>query len=197
MAEEIAGTAPDVAALLADLEACEREAERVAGDLSVAQLNWQPPGPSGGAGRGWSIGQCLDHLRVGAALYLGALRPALAAARERGVLRRGPIRPGPLEGLFVRSMEPPVQLRGRSPRAILPASELAADVLAQFLAAHAEVRATLAAAADLDLNRARFQNPFLRFVKMRTGAGFLVLAAHARRHLWQAARVRQAPGFPR
>ena len=183
---------PDVAAIVRDLEAVDREAERVVAGLSEAQLNWQPDG-----GRAWSIAQCLDHLRIGARVFLDAMAAALAEGRAREVRRRGAIRPGLLEKMFVDYMEPPPRMRGKAPKKIVPGSHLrAADVLPGFLAVQAEARSVLAGAADLDLNAVRFTNPFLRFVKVRVGAGFLIIAAHDRRHLWQAGRVLQREGFP-
>ncbi|HSB53345.1 MAG TPA: hypothetical protein VLD58_03280, partial [Gemmatimonadales bacterium] len=48
----------------------------------------------------------------------------------------------------------------------------------------------------LDLNGTRFANPFLPLVRFSVGTGFQVIAAHQRRHLWQAGRIRENPRFP-
>jgi hypothetical protein len=58
------------------------------------------------------------------------------------------------------------------------------------------LRQVIAAAADVDINRATLPNPFLRIVRLRVSTALMVLAAHDRRHLWQAEQVRTAPGFP-
>ncbi len=39
----------------------------------------------------------------------------------------------------------------------------------------------------VDKFRIRFPNPFLPALRFTVGAGFLIIAAHERRHLWQAA----------
>jgi hypothetical protein len=54
----------------------------------------------------------------------------------------------------------------------------------------------IADAADVDVNRATFVNPFLRFVRVKVSTGLSVVSAHDRRHLWQADQVRKAPGYP-
>ena len=39
-------------------------------------------------------------------------------------------------------------------------------------------------------------NPFFSLIRFSVGTGFQVIAAHQRRHLWQAERVRERAGFP-
>ena len=51
-------------------------------------------------------------------------------------------------------------------------------------------------AADVDVTRATFQNPFIPIIRMRVATGLAVLAGHDRRHLWQAEQVKRAPGYP-
>ena len=51
-------------------------------------------------------------------------------------------------------------------------------------------------AAEIDANRARYRNPFLKVLNFRVSTGLGVIAAHDRRHLWQAEQVRQAAGYP-
>jgi hypothetical protein len=46
--------------------------------------------------------------------------------------------------------------------------------------------------AALDLAGIRFVNPFLPGVRFSLATGLHVIAAHERRHLWQAWRVRRA-----
>jgi hypothetical protein len=58
------------------------------------------------------------------------------------------------------------------------------------------MRSVVRDGAELDLNRIRFHNPFVATLRFTVGAGLLIIAAHNRRHLWQAEQVRQAAGFP-
>jgi hypothetical protein len=103
--------------------------------------------------------------------------------------------PGFIGRWFVRMLEPPVQPRFRSkaPRAIRPrTAPPLAEAFTAFMSSQQQVRAFLGACADLDLTGVRFPNPFVRGVRFSLATGFNVIAAHERRHLWQAWRVRRA-----
>jgi DinB superfamily len=181
----------DLADVLLQLDAAERQAAALIEDLDDERINWRP-GPAC-----WSIAQCLDHLSASSRTYLAAMREGEAAARRRGWRRRGPISPGGPSRWFIRQLEPSSRTRAKAPRKIVPAQWVSkAEAGDEFARQQAQVRALLRAAADLDLNRARFVNPFVPLVRFSLGTGFLVLAAHQRRHLAQAARVRRSPDFP-
>jgi hypothetical protein len=183
---------PDLQDLEEQLDAADREARALVVDLDDAQANWQP-----GGGASWSVAQCLDHLAVANHAYLEPMGEAVQRARGRGRLRRGPVGPGALAALFLRSLEPPARWRTRNPRIIAPTSALPlAEALSRFLRSQDAARELLADARDLDLS-VRFANPFVPGLRFRVHAGFLILAAHDRRHLWQMRRVRAADGFPR
>jgi hypothetical protein len=172
------------------LDAAGRAAAALAGGLDDEQINWQPSPAV------WSIAQCLDHLNAGSRVYLAAMRDAEAVARRHAWRRRGPIQPGWPSRWFIRQLEPPPRIRMRAPGKIAPAPRAArSEVAGEFARQQAQVRELLFAAADLDLNRARFRNPFLAGIRFSLGTGFLVIAAHQRRHLWQAARLRERPDF--
>lgn len=182
---------PDIARVLAEMLAVDVEARHLVAGLDDAQVGWQPH-----RGRAWSIAQCLDHVAITARTYGAPMREAAERARERGYERGGPIAPGALGGWFARTMEPPPRRRITAPRKIQPASSRDKEAaLEGFLAAQWEVEDLLRSCARLDTN-VRFRNPFVPLVRFRLGAGFLILAAHARRHLWQARRVIESPGFP-
>lgn len=184
----------DIATLLRDLEQSDEEAKALVAGLTDAQCVWQPNG-----GRAWSVAQCLDHLTKGNTTYHAAMTEGLAAARKRGApARSGPIEPGFFARWFIATLEPPPRRRLPAPSKIIPTLVTSREeMLAAFLRSQAEVRRMLVDVARLDLNRIRFQNPFLPLVKVTLGAGFLILAAHDRRHLLQARRVTEAAGFPR
>jgi hypothetical protein len=183
---------PDVQALLDQLQANGLAAAALERELAPEQLLWRPDAST------WSIAQCIDHLAVGDRTYLEPLRKGVEEARGRGWMRQAPIRPGWLELKFIYSLEPPPKFRMPAPKKIVPAlAKEPAAVWRDFAAVQAELTALLKAAADLDLNRARYVNPFLPLVRMRVGSGFQVITSHERRHLWQAQKLRLRPEFPR
>ena len=178
---------PDVSSLRDALAANEQDAQRLIAGLSAADGSWQAAPGS------WSVAQCLDHLAVGNRVYLAAMAPAAARARASGRQRRGPAKPGLFGGWFVRSLEPPVARKLRAPKKIVPRqSPLLTDAVAAFFESHRQVVEFLAANGDLDLAGVRFPNPFIRGLRFSLATGIHVLAAHERRHLWQAWNVRKA-----
>jgi hypothetical protein len=64
--------------------------------------------------------------------------------------------------------------------------------MAAFLASQEAVRTFLRTYAGIDLAGTRFRNPFVRWIRFSLATGLHVIAAHERRHLWQAQRVRDA-----
>jgi hypothetical protein len=179
----------DIVALESAFDAAERDAHALVETLDEAEGTWRPePGA-------WSVAECLDHLATGNRVYLNAMRPSAERARSSGRLRRGPAVPGVIGGWFVRSLEPPVKPRfkGKAPAKIRPRESPAlADAAAQFLASQGEVREFIDRFAAIDLAGIHFPNPFILGVRFSLATGLHVLAAHERRHLWQAWRVRAA-----
>jgi hypothetical protein len=179
----------DIVALDSAFDAAERDARRLIEPLDEGQGTWRrEPGS-------WSVAECLDHLATSNRVYLSAMRPAAERALSGGRLRRRPAVPGLIGGWFVRVLEPPVKprLKSKAPEKIRPRQSPAlTDAAAQFLASQDEVRQFIDRYATIDLAGTRFPNPFVRGVRFSLATGLHVLAAHERRHLWQAWRVREA-----
>jgi hypothetical protein len=181
----------DVRELLDQLEAAEREAEALVAGLSRRQgTSRLEPGS-------WSISECFDHLATANRVYLAAMREPAERARRDGLLRRGPATAGWLGRLFVRSLEPPPRWwsRRRAPRKIRPrTAPPLAPTFDELVASQRDVSSFLRAHADLDLAAIRFPNPLVRGIRLSLATGLHVIAAHERRHLWQAWNVRRALG---
>lgn len=179
----------DIAALERAFESNEQDARALVDGLSEVDGTWRAEPGS------WSVAECLDHLATANRVYLAAMRPSAERALSEGRLRRGPALPGLVGGWFVRTFEPPVttMFKLKAPRKIRPRpSPPLGHALEQFLASQREVLAFLRTYATVDLAGVTFPNPFLRGVRLSLATGLHVLAAHERRHLWQAGRVRQA-----
>jgi hypothetical protein len=176
--------------LVEDLKENDEAAKKLLEGLSEEQLNWQPAPGS------WSVGQCLEHLCITNEAYL----PAIV-----GVLRDKPdapveqIVPGWFGGWFLRNfVEPsPQTKRAGAPAKIRPTARVGFNVLDRFLSGNEASRKLILDARNKDVNRIRFWNPFVKGIRFTVGTGFEIIAAHERRHLLQAERVRQASSFPR
>jgi len=181
----------DIQEILIALDDNDRQAEAVARGLDDERFNWRPDE------RSWSVAQCLDHLNVANRVYLTTMREALERARQAGAVRRGALRPGVVGRWFVASLEPPPKRRLPAPKKIVPAARKGrTEVMAEWGRTQGEVKELLREAAGLDLNGTRFVNPFIPLVRFSIATGFQVIAAHERRHLWQAGRVKANPRFP-
>ena len=189
-------------ALTREIDEFRREFERLADEadtlvapLSDEQFAWQPASPAGKPR--WSIAQCIDHLNVTARLYLPQLDEGIASAIRQGLYSGGPFKYSWFARLFVRMMEPPPRMRVKSPAAFHPpAARTRREIMAAFRAYQVQFIDRLRQANGLDLARARVRSPAVSWIHVPLGSGFAAMTAHERRHLWQARRVMDVPGFP-
>jgi hypothetical protein len=171
--------------------AIERDALNLVAGLSEDSGRWR------GHPDTWSIAECLDHLAVGNRIYLDAMRSAAIRARAAGRLRSRAALPGFVGRIFVSYMEPPVKRKLKAPGRIRPrTSPPLAQTATSLLESHRAFRAFLQEYAHLDLARIRFVNPFIPVIRFSLATGLHVIAAHDRRHLWQAWQVRRMAGIP-
>ena len=171
----------------------ERQTDILLEPLDDEQFNWAP------ASGVWSIAQCFDHLNTANALYMSRLQPAVDDALAAGHMRGGPIASTWFGRRFIASLQPPVRIKMKAPGKIVPAvRKRKAEVWPEFVRQHIHLRSFISErCGQVDLNTARFRNPFVPVIWMRAGTALGVMAAHDRRHLVQAQQIRQSPGFPR
>jgi|SRR5687768_4716929 len=192
MTSTAAALPPDLQKLLSEIEDADRVAESLSAGLSEHQFHWQPDG-----GRSWGVAQCLEHLSTINVLYGGAVQSGIELARRNGWQRAGPLTPGFFGRKVIASQEPPVKRRVGAPSKVRPGSQLTrAQILQRYHAAHERVKQAIREAATIDANRATFPNPFLGILRVKVATGLYVIAAHDRRHLWQAEQVIARPDFP-
>ncbi len=170
-------------------ESVNAEARALVANHEAAELT-RPLGDGG-----WSAAECLEHVATTAAAYLPVLRVAVEAGRREGRHAEGPFVYGPMARLFVWAIEPPVRMRVRAPKLFAPRAQPELEAtLESFLERHRETIDLMQAADGLDLQRIRIESPANAVIKLPLGAAFLMLAAHARRHLWQIRRGLSASG---
>ena len=171
--------------IVSELDRTDQEARQLVSSLSHTQLNWQP---NAGA---WSVAQCLDHLGQINSVYIVALQAAVRHPDRNSVGPYEPIQPGWFGRWFINAMEPPPRRKFKSPAKGRPGTAKSGDeVLGAFIASHNELRRLIHEAREVNLNRVRFKNPFVSVLRFTVGTGILIIAAHDRRHLWQAGQVR-------
>jgi hypothetical protein len=183
--------APEVDEYRQQFECLADQADALVAPLTEEQFTWRPASGS------WSIAECIDHLNVTARLYLPQLDEGIAEATRRGLYGEGPFSHDLIGRLFVRSMEPPARIRVKAPTSFHPAFQRSRqEIMAAFRAYQVQFVDRLRQASGLDLRRAKVHSPVSAWINMSLNSGFALMAAHERRHLWQAQRIIAATGFP-
>lgn len=189
----------DLQALWRELLANGEEAEELASGLTSGQLRWRPEPER------WSVGECLEHLVLTGEAYLEVLDEAIEDGHRRGRHAEGPYSRSLVGRFLTWTLEPPPRLKVPAPEIIRPSAGAPddgegpdpSDPLPRFLALRARLGRRLEAADGLDLGGVRVTSPLFAFVRFDLGSAFRIVAAHERRHLWQAARVLEDESFPR
>jgi DinB family protein len=158
--------------------------------LSIEQLRWRPDA------RHWSIAECLDHLNLTLEVYLPKIDAAIARARHEDAVAVPCSRCEQAEIDALRLVEPPVTAGNPAPSALMPVAAVDPDWLVdQFHETRDRYVDAVHRASGLDLPRIRIVEPIYPVI-VSLGGTLAFIAAHDRRHMWQAERVRQAPRFP-
>jgi hypothetical protein len=167
-------------------EGIQAEAKDLTDGLSEAQFNWRPaPGQ-------WSIEECLGHLTMVGHWEVRAMERAIDAGLASGLTGAGPFRYGPVERLIIDLTRPPVRLKIPAPKTFVPLhGQPVTAVLPTFLHVQSQFIREIDRAGGLDLRRVKVRTPISRFLRISLGAMLEQAAAHERRHMDQARRVRE------
>jgi hypothetical protein len=151
----------------------------------VSDAQWTARPPSGG----WSASECIAHLTLTTNAYLPLLDASIAKLSAGAPLPsryRREFGAWALEWI----LEPPARGRSKTLAQFVPGS---ADPKAATVHAFNESQDALLAwitkAERVPLNQAMITSPFNARLKYNAYAALRVLAAHQRRHIWQAERA--------
>lgn len=167
-------------------EQIQQQAHELTEQLDEARFNWRPsPGE-------WSIEECLSHLTMVGQWEIRAIEKAIEEGKQRGLTGRGPFHYGAIDRFVVHQTEPPVRGPLPTPRHFVPLhGQPLTAVMPTFYHVQSQLILQLERADGLDLRRVKVATPISRFLKLSLGAMFAQIAAHERRHLDQAWRVRE------
>ena len=167
------------------------EADALVTPLTDDQFAWKP-GPNL-----WSIAECLEHMNATARSYLPAIDEGIADAIKNGAYAEGPFHYSLIGRLFSHLMEPPARLRMRAANDNQPGPQRPKrETLAGFRAYQVQYVDRLRQANGIDLSRSCVRSPLASWIRIPLGSAFASMAAHERRHLWQARRITEKEGFP-
>jgi hypothetical protein len=167
------------------------DADALVTPLGEEQFVWKP-GPNR-----WSIAECLEHMNATARAYLPAIDEGIADAIRYGAYAEGPFQYSLVGRIFSRMMEPPARFRMRAAPDKQPGPERPKrETLAGFRAYQVQYVDRLRQANGIDLSRSCVRSPLASWIRIPLGSAFASMAAHERRHLWQARKITEMAGFP-
>jgi hypothetical protein len=182
--------APQLTRLQSELAALKAEASELVSGLRESQFNWRPDQQK------WSMAECLLHLNIVGDRYVRIIETALEEAQARGLAVRGAVVHGFLGRWILANTEPPPKRRYKSPRGFTPSyGQPITAVLPTFLHLQDQLTLEIEQSKGLDLRRVRVRAPGFP-VRFNLFLTLEWIAAHERRHLWQARQVRENPSFP-
>ena len=183
--------APEIDGFRKEFEQISADADALVAPLGEEQFTWKP-GPNN-----WSIAECLEHMNATARSYLPSIDEGIADAIRNGAYAEGPFHYNLIGRLFSHVMEPPARLRMRTSLDKEPGPQRPKrETLAGFRAYQVQYVDRLRQANGIDLSRARVRSPLASWIRIPLGSAFASMAAHERRHLWQARRITQMNAFP-
>ena len=184
---------------MSELDAVIREAKQIAddarasfGNLSAAQLNWKP------SAERWSIAQCFEHLITSSRGYLPIMESVRGGKKQSTFWERLPVWPGLAGKLLIKSLDPASTRKLKAPKNFQPAqSEISPTIIDDFVAQQEQVIEGMKSTSHLDLEKIVITSPALSFVAYSLMDGYRIIVTHEKRHLQQAQRVAEEPGFPK
>ena len=181
----------DLEGCIVQVEASKAWFKRRVLPLSLDQLRWRPDPWH------WSVGECLDHLNITLSIYLPKIEQAIRCgiAGEPGGAEFETWNSGEIDALKL--VEPPVSVRTLAAPGLFPSGAVDPDRLVERFHQTRDCYAdAVRRAFGLDFTRILIEAPVHSF--LRTLGGTLAfIAAHDRRHMWQAEQVMKRPRFPR
>ncbi len=135
----------------------------------------------------WSAAECLAHLTITSEMFMDPLRSAIERARSKRKTPRRSARMDLMGSILRWFMEPPIRSRMKTsaplvPRSVRPKSE----AFGEFASFQDKLIDLLRTGRDIDLSRQKIVSPFDTRVRYNLFSAFRIIAAHQRRHLWQA-----------
>ncbi len=177
--------------IISEGEATNAAASELVAGLNEGQLNWKL------APEKWSIAQCLDHLTVASSKFDQYFKTALERGRAKWPVTSPPAyRPTRMGAWLIRQLEPVTGRNLPAPKVFRPSSSDIQGALQKFLDQQETFLNFVRSADGVDFNRTRLRSPVTPFMRYSLADAFVITVVHTRRHLGQARKVRETPGFP-
>lgn len=141
----------------------------------------------------WSAAECVEHLNITNRAYVLRIEEALRELEAKNVACNVPMGMNLNAKLLRWWLEPPSRLKLPTAPAFQPSAVTRAEeVLQAFQELNARIDGQLGRGRGLGLDKAMIGSPFAERMKYNVYSAFVLIAAHNRRHLWQAANALKA-----
>lgn len=133
----------------------------------------------------WSAAECIAHLSISTDMFLPVVRKAIDEGRKK---KKKPHTPKMdlLGRVLAWFLEPPIRKRVKTSAPFVPKSTRAkAEAFGEFASLQEKLIDLLREAREADF-QTKIVSPFDKRVRYNLLSAFRIVAAHERRHLWQA-----------
>jgi DinB superfamily len=169
-----------LAELRQQFQSCSAAAQELLVSALEGELTKRP------VNQGWSVAECIQHLTATTQLYL----PILESALQNAPAGSRPFQMDWRGRLLKWILEPPYRSRVKTLPSLEPQIADVKRVLPDFLASQESLFESMKPWSDRALDRVIIASPFNKRLRYNVYSLFNVVAAHQRRHLWQAQRVK-------
>ena len=133
------------------------------------------------------MSECLQHLNLTADAYLPTWQQMIANAGPRKAEMNAPYSTDFFGRLFAWILEPPSRIRSKTTAPFQPAAPVEPPVaLAGFLDHQQRIVAALQRCRGRAIDKVKMCSPVDARIRYSIWSSFVIIAAHQRRHLWQA-----------
>jgi hypothetical protein len=169
--------------LTSELRKISDDAQSKFGNLSPEQINWRP------SAEGWSVGQCFEHLIKTNKLFYGELDKIAGGERKNSFWENW----SPLTSFggkfLIKSLKSDERKFKAPTKAIIPPSEIDADIIEKFSKHQAEMIDKIKRTENADWHKTVITSPFMKLMTYSFADGVEVVVEHEKRHFRQAERV--------
>ena len=161
-------------------------AKKVTDGLTEDQFNTKP------APDRWSVGECLSHLNATWDQYKNLIDVALTKNQTSSLPNPDIYQARFLLKKFTEMMEPPYKFKMKTFSKFVSNEKLGKqETIGKFNSGIDEIIKFIHNAEKVDLKKTIIISPVSKIIKYQLGELFPFLAAHARRHIWQAENVKK------
>lgn len=133
----------------------------------------------------WSAAECLAHLTLTGKAFVPTIQEAVAKAKKKKMSKHPHI--DPIGSAMRWLMEPPARTRFKTNPPFVPrAARPKFDAWAEFASVQSQLMYEALEANDVEFRAVRVVSVFDRRIHYTLYWAFRIIAAHERRHLWQA-----------